>query len=608
MIKNFAIFTFILCSFVFNTFALENSVNLVELEGDIENNIRRKVTHFAKKKDVIISVKVIKKITSKVIRDTKKKTKSKKFNISPLAKFDLYDIQDSTILKTIKKDKITRIEAQIYFSDSLKKETQESIKSILTETLPLIGTHEMRYSFHNFTPAALPKPKEKRKVPLYEKYINLISLTIFGFITILIIFFGISKFHKVALMLIKALEGLKPEAELTSTIESFSTVTNIGGGSGDNSTTSSESSSAGESHDFMEVMMTKPEGVKRFLTYLEQSPSDAANLIRSWKNENTVQSLNAISLTLKALDMNELKEFMLEFTSFEKKELRKLILKTSMNGNYKEVDKYILEKLVNLVIQPSYVQDADFNKSLYSTNVAQLVHIAKGDPELGSELLAVLPENISMKICKTLDNETFTNIMSCSLDFSPEKLQNNYNKLKFALDTAKSQELKELSPIFNNTVMLLKTATSEKEAVIIDILSKIKNKEDFIEIMMDNYPSQLFTSLPTETIKATLLSMKVKDTVNYLITIEETERLSILDNIAQLGSKSRDIYDLEIAKILENAAQLDTINQKKLSVQAIYTHALREKVKVGRYREKAYSILKAWVESKYDENNIKLVS
>lgn len=593
------------------SYAITDFISIVELENHIENNVRRKVSHLASENDVIISTQ----ITQKKLGDKTKK-KPSKIEVSPLSKFDLYDEED--LEKNLQEEgvKIDKINVSLYFSSTLAPEVKANVQEILKKTLSKFGEYKITYSFEEYT-KTVPAPIKKEVKPFYETHMQLISFAIFGFLLFLVALFGISKFQKVGLLLIKALEGMKPQDSETiaSAASSSSTMssstTTLEGESIDSETSIKESQiSTAAENESMEIIMAKTEGVKKFIAYIEDDTSKAANQIRKWQFEKTEASQDAISLVLKSLGFKELKTFMLEFTPEEKKVLKLSMQVVPSVTALKHADFFILEQMTSLVIEPGYIEDSELSKSLYSADMDNLIHISENNPELGADLLAILPKGIADDVCQNLSEETFASVMSESLNFSKEKLQNNFSELKRALRTAKQAELAELSPILDSTTSMLKKASPEKENIIINILAKTKTQDDFRTIMINNFPRELFGELSDDVKRDALLNLSFKARVEYLSLLEETQRLRELDAIAAPESKSRDMYDFELAKVLENTSVLDTIEKKRTSINDRYIVALRGVASSGKHNQTTSETLKNWIESKYvqEETNNKLAA
>jgi hypothetical protein len=593
--------------------ALKISTDLVKFESEIESNVKRKISRILNEKDYIITTRVSEK---EVIKNTSKESSAEEVN--PLTKFDLVDTYIEEDQKLDKSIEIGKISVQLYLNSTLSEATKTDVKNILSKTLTSIGGVDINYSYENFTktPKAVEAVKE---LPFYEKFPTLTIISAFVSLFLIIILFGFSKFQKIALLAVKALEGIKLEDSGSHVSGGASSTGQAPIGEGQSvgssevngiNTTNRTSSTTNENHnhsDSMEVLLPSQEGLGRFESYIESDPKDAANLIRQWQMMNTSLSNATVSYVLKSLDFNLLKSFVGQFDKNEKRNIKQIISAPTTSLNIKSIDNFIVTALIDTVIEPSLIGDSDFNKSLFTANIENLVQISEDNPQLGSELLSVLPENVTAQVFDQLNEQTFAKVMSESLNFSKEKLSSNFSQIKLALDSAPTEELEEMSPILKSTEAMLNGASVEKENVIINILVKTKEKEEFQEIMINKFPSELIQDLPEEIISKTVLSMNMNICVNLLSVFSEDEKTTILDIIGPKESKIRDIYEIELSRIMRTPILLESLKAKEESLRLDYKESLRNTI--SKNASIVSPMLNEWIDKKYvSEGSLKIAS
>ena len=598
---------FICILFIFTsiTYAKDNFLASINIEKDIEKQITQRVSHILDEKDFIISIKV----QNKEVKNAHSNFSNQKVDILPLSKFDLF----AETIEVSEKDKedqviIDRITATIFLVDSISQVKEKEISSLLTKTFNQFGPHKINYSFDRFSKTN-SKAATKPKSPLSDH--KFMTFAIIASAFLMVILFGITRMQKTSMKLIDSLDkiGKDSETNITNHIESDNN--SLSGASQDNNTEpDTESAETKEEiketalENAMEIEMTKSEGVKRFISYIQDNPKAAANQLRKWLLLDSDVSLNSISLILRSLEFDTLRKLIDQFEPSEKSSLKNIMVNYQDHNLKKAANNFILNNIIDTIIGTEVHIDTQLQESLYGTDFEKLVDISSHDPKLGAEMMAILPENVSNDICKLLDDRTFAEVMNHSFNFN--EITKDFTNLKSALRTAPKKDFVTLSPIFNFTVDMLKEASPQKEQIIIDGLAKTKKYEDFKSIMYKNLPVQLFDKLPSQVFQHTLRSIDKNLRAEYLSILSNEKREFYLELLGHKGSKAREICEAEVRKYLDNNSLLDTIKLKERVLTQRFNKEIRLRVSSGRYHNEVNKILNDWIRANYEELSEKI--
>lgn len=586
-------------------------MNSVQLEDSIEKNIKEKISNIISDKDFIISVQVI---PLKEENKKSKRGKNKKTLINPLMKFDLSDeVSDYQETATNKEFKIKTIDASIYLNDKLTENVRSNVKLVLEKSFVKLGPYSINYTFKEFTKTENIYGEKVEKLPFYKEYNVYILVASLILIFILLTLFGISRFQKVGLLLVQALEKIKPETEINggpsvafggaaggaATSTSHSEVkTTYSQDNSDIQTKTFEHESHSEKNS-VEVIMAKTEGVNRFISFVKEDVKKSSNQIRKWQLLGTTVSRQAIGLTLNSLDFPDLKKLMDNFTEQEKKSLKLAKSLLTIDSNIKEIDNFILAEMVDVVVEPPVISDLELQESIFSCDKEKIAQVVQEDPSIGADILSLLPESVANDICKSLDKATFATVLSESLSISKEQEEQRFSKIKEKLQSSEEEAVETLSPLITNSMALLSVVDRNKEESIIDFLTKVKEFDEMEEILLNNFPASLTHNLPGEVTKSVLITLDIKARVAYIALQDIAKRSELLELIAPPESKIAQMHEIELAKIIEKDGPIQQILDDKKQIEDSFNYVLRNLVRSGSHREEVLEVLRPWLQDKY---------
>lgn len=591
------VFKLFLFSFLIIPLVKADLLKVIEVESYISENIEYQLSHFLKKEDFFVQVRVTAEEPSFGKNEVPKKKNKVDFKLTPLAKFGLpfepIEELDAKPTQPLQAEplKLKDIKVSVFFSDQLDQPKIEEAKNIISKNFSKFGNIEVQYDFQTIQ-KDVPVVKKKK---FFEKYPLETVLGGSMIIFLLFLMFSVMKFLGFGKSLVEALKSSGGATNMSSNSESLNTGGEISSEAMPSDVETGDRSSV---TSISKDLVVEKEGLSAFKELIVNEPKKASNQIRIWNRENSSISNNAIAYSIKSLDMQTLEKFLLEFTPSEKKEVLRSV-KQPIKHEVVSIDNFILSKMIEDLMNPSLIDDPELQTKVVSTEIDQLVEVATVNPELGAELMAILPKSLVDQICTLIDPDIFAKVMSFSMDFSHEKLRNNFSNLKLALESSHEAELKELSPVFDKMVSFLKTATRQKEEIIFDVLVKAKSRSEFREIAYQNFPRELFSQIPAPLFKGFFAKITMSHKVEFLAIQPENKRNEFLNLIAEPGHKMRDMLDMELRKVLDNPTVLDNINRNKTSIETRLNGQLRTFLMNIDYQDKVMAVLNPWVESKY---------
>lgn len=358
----------------------------------------------------------------------------------------------------------------------------------------------------------------------------------------------------------------------------------------DQSKTGTAASSAGN--------ITEEESIKafqRFKNFLNDSPVESQLLIKKWiKSEDDLSKL-ALNALVKQLTNEELKTIF-EFLSLEERKTWKSKLKLDLNDDdVKLGNTYVSSQIVDDIIAPPMIKDPELIKIISNLTPKQGADISQLNIESGVILMNIMPPKFLAEMMEILPGDRIDSIIELSAKCSEEELSSKLDKFKEQMPAA--QAIINKSPFLENITAHIAFATPNTERSLFKLLASFETLDLVVQTAIANLPVEVIKKIPEKIVKSTLQTFPQSQRIHYFFSVEESQRVYLLNLFASEGSKARELINFEFEKIQNDPALIEEIEKNKLSLEKVYFQAVRKVVRNSpEYTKDMKPIVIEWID------------
>lgn len=213
---------------------------------------------------------------------------------------------------------------------------------------------------------------------------------------------------------------------------------------------------------------------------------------------------------------------------------------------------YISARLMEAMMLPMVINDIEIFDFLVGVPPKDAAAICQEDIELATILTNMVSTDIASEMFKLIPEPTLSTIIQKSLVFSPEDLNRKMPLLKEKISLLKKKN--EKPPFIIKVIEMLPNAQQDIEAKLYQTLLAYYQLDEINKIAFQNYPKSLLLQLPEKVFQFVLTKLSLENQVKYFVTLDSDVRKTRLEWVAPHGSKAREMLDIEIETIVNNAA------------------------------------------------------
>jgi len=337
-------------------------------------------------------------------------------------------------------------------------------------------------------------------------------------------------------------------------------------------------------------------GIERFKNFMLTNPEQTKLLLKRWlklKTESTKLSLAAIPSKLSTKELSTLFEFV---SLDERKEWKKIIDKTLTSNEQIIADQFISSQLVEEMLSPQNL-NGDAATLLSELSPTEAAELATSDTKLGILFMNVMDGKFIAAMMALMPEEKTKALIleSTKCDFSQIAGLLSYASGKLKL---KKPVIKK-APFVDQIMELIPVATPLIEEGLFNAIAETGDFQLLKEVATEYFPYSIFPKLPSSVIKTIVDYYPKQKRFEYIATLEGQELTQFIEAIAESGSKSRDLLDLDLKTLEKNEILRRRILKNRSNIQKSFIDFTRQVMKkIPDLQEKSNEVLLAWVDEK----------
>ena len=316
-------------------------------------------------------------------------------------------------------------------------------------------------------------------------------------------------------------------------------------------------------------------------------------MIQGWlktDNDDTALKMNAVAQKLSNKDLANVLSLL---TDDERNDWRSHLGASLDRDQMIRASFLISQDVLSAMVSPSSNMEPhvfDVMVSLSAENAAKFV---EDHVELSPILYTELNSKIMSDIIKFTNKETVEKMIALSLTFEPSDNKDKYKLfekevIKYHHEKVKLPGMKKVGEILNNV-------TQENELSIFRTIANIAGATIVRDSANSQFPTFLFKKLPVEFLKNIIISYQITKRVNLIYSLGD-EGQFYLDLYAPVGSRAREMFDLEVEKIeMDKSLQKQIISNKEEIWQDFVSFVRKKIENNSEYEEEVNAILDEWI-------------
>lgn len=475
---------------------------------------------------------------------------------------------------------LRRVEITIGLNQNLQDVTRDTIERVVNSLDFNLGNIRPLIVF-DYVPMVEKKSDDRG---FFEKLFDFIE----RFSLLISIIIGSLILGAIAYLLFKRFEKMKKDAAASS-MSLSGELKNMDEDKDDEE----QGAGAGQAADSPDLLTQEMAGIDRFKAFFENSRFDACLLIKKWIKSADKEEANALRALVQQLDNIILSEIFKSLTEEERSDWKVLLDRPLGHEELLRANKFISSQIVAEIILPSVIVDKDVSDLLLKLRPERAAKLCEKHPKQGRILLNVMNAKFVSKILENVSPQNVDILIESSLRFNPNKLSEDMTEFKNVLN--QYLEKKEQIPFLKKVREILPSTSPMRELPLYRALGSSGDLDTMIDLAMVNFPAHLVSKLPENFLKSALNAYPLNEKIEFFLSLNEEERGFYLNLSAPLGSKARDLLDIEF-----ESASTDLMLQRRLKesgeeIKSQFVYHIRNLLKQEKSMEApSFKIIEDW--------------
>jgi hypothetical protein len=481
---------------------------------------------------------------------------------------------------------IQKIRVNVILDNSISEAKKELVKKILTTTTTSLGMDPPELTIDQ-AELITAEPRDLIK-SLYElkQPIGLLLVTLILSGVVIFVFNGHRKIEARRLSVLEAKnsrEEVESQAKLDRDVADADRAAN---------------STAGEALGSTDNPDDEPslEGFEKFKALLKESPEKASALVKQWLKAPVRGAGEALAVLPQVLSTDEFLIIFKHLSLEDRKVWRKLLGTTVDKKGLSAAANFVFSQIVeSLLVSPPSIDD-ELRGMISELTINECIEIAVQDPALGGLLVNLLPTMEVGRMFSLMNPELANTVTVASLKFSDDEIQARSGELKVSISNQRKQKKPTSAPFVDSAAELFRHIGPEKETTIFGAL--IESQEfDVVDSAAHKYfPAELLFKLPPRVLKVCMDRMLLPKRAEFILSTSDEDRNTLLESIGKVGSKLRDVIEVEIQAVQADDVRLRRLDKNRSSLLKEFLEVVRSVIKTNKAaEEQAENIIDQWL-------------
>jgi hypothetical protein len=345
-----------------------------------------------------------------------------------------------------------------------------------------------------------------------------------------------------------------------------------------------------------ELEMATDNGFERFKVCLSQYPVEASNVSREWIIQNSEDSRIALRAVAQQLSSEEFSG-LLSTLGADQREVWKSVIGAYLDSaQIKEANKIISRDVLKALLVPARIKDVNLLNTLMELGANKLAQFLEKNDHFAGILFNLLSPSVTSSLLNQVSDQKVEAWLLAAATFDMQTIESEASKLSQSLEHYK----RGLAPSHFNARLaeLILTASPSRERMLFKSLAASSGAQEVVRVAQKLFPSELVMELPAPFLKETLQSYPMNKRLDLLVTREEEVRLKLLNTFADEGTSARELMNMEIENINNDAGRLGSIQSRSEDVWREFLQFTRESLEKSPQQQPIIiKMLEDWVAS-----------
>ncbi len=352
-------------------------------------------------------------------------------------------------------------------------------------------------------------------------------------------------------------------------------------------------------------------GITRFRHYLKTSKEMAIILTKRWIALEEKSPKLALKAIVQQLDTDELQKIFSNLNEKQRSDWREKLDGPLNKQELILANKYISNEIIADIMIPNVVEDTELQELLLDISPEKGAKLLNSEQEYGVVLTQLLSSTMLSNIYKLVEPQTVDQILNESINFNHDKLPSSLPKLKAALQGLQSAN--EQSEVIEKIIKILPKASRELEGIYFEKLASKVSKEQFTEVALETFPSALVSELPNQFMQIIFKTFNNSEKAEILFATPEELKEQLTEQVAPLGSKARDMLDMEFERVEQDEELLKSIEKNPEEYWDKLISQIRKEIKTNKsIKGDITNIIESWeicpAEDQSDDHVLKMAA
>lgn len=336
-------------------------------------------------------------------------------------------------------------------------------------------------------------------------------------------------------------------------------------------------------------------GIERFNAYLEKNPEGAYFLVRKWIKSDSTNEKKALFGLVKTLDNTKLLTIF-ENISLNDREKWKATIneKEAQTQDFKEVDHFISQQVVEEIIVPSVVDDNQLLELVMEISDENAALFIQKNPELAPYFLQLLSAKHTGTIFKYLEQSLIKSLLKVSSKLKKEDILNKIEDLKNSLSpfTSKATD----NTFIKKLVELIPLASANTDEALFESLREASAMDAIKKLSKKYYPSFLIQNLPENIISSILSVYRTDKKTELLYSLDDDTRETFMSALGPDGSTIKEMIKMELENIESNPRTAKDLKARSSLIWEEFVNHARHHINLNYDNQSEYQdTLGAWL-------------
>lgn len=355
-----------------------------------------------------------------------------------------------------------------------------------------------------------------------------------------------------------------------------------------------------EEEDEEELIKTR-EDFGRFKQFMTEYPEDTIIMIKRWIGE--VDSNQRYQLILRAivqqLEDAEIRGLIDSLNDNEKSKWKSYLDQFLNKEELVEANKTLSEEVVREIVSPNASEDPVLTDMLINLKEQQAIQFVNQHPSEAKVLFNLLSPIFSAKVLNKIDEDLTARAIEDSMNYDPKFDQEGVARFKKRL-SAFIQEHPD-RPFNQKIIEMLQSFDPSKENILYRYLAKEGKRSEIILAGSKQFPAELISKLGTDALTDIMQMYPTDAKVSLLLSLDKFKADQFLDKFAPIGSKAREVLNIEFNAIESNEIRSRQIERNKDKYWKDFVKFTREHLSSSKeYEDEIKDIVSTWADQLLD--------